>query len=110
MSVNPGTAHTMDSTTLNGPQVAPQHGLAKTAVRGTGLTTIQVVVNKLATVGSMWVVALQLSPDEIGRPCMGPSWLPCTLHRINVIGHRQKDRFAIDHDAAENHDHFALAV
>lgn len=30
------------------------------------MTTLQVVVNKFATVGSMWVVALQLSPDEIG--------------------------------------------
>jgi len=30
------------------------------------MTTAQVVVNKFATVGSMWVVALQLSPDEIG--------------------------------------------
>jgi PST family polysaccharide transporter len=98
MSVNPGTAHTMDSTTLNGPQVAPQHGLAKTAVRGTGLTTIQVVVNKLATVGSMWVVALQLSPDEIGMASLALAlWHylvvlpPLTLGDVLVAHQRRFD-------------------
>jgi PST family polysaccharide transporter len=43
----------------------PRGGLAGTAARGTGLTTIQALVNKLATVVSMWVVALELGPDEI---------------------------------------------
>jgi len=41
-------------------------GLAGTAARGTGITTVQALVNKLATIASMWVVALRLGPDEIG--------------------------------------------
>lgn len=47
-------------------QAIPRGGLAGTAARGTGITTIQALVNKLATIVSMWVVALKLSPDEIG--------------------------------------------
>jgi PST family polysaccharide transporter len=47
-------------------QAVPHGGLARTAARGTGLTTIQALVNKLATIASMWVVALKLGPDEIG--------------------------------------------
>ncbi|MBU6209452.1 MAG: oligosaccharide flippase family protein, partial [Planctomycetes bacterium] len=30
------------------------------------ITTVQALVNKLATIASMWVVALKLGPDEIG--------------------------------------------
>ncbi len=47
-------------------QSEPRGGLAGTAARGTGITTVQALVNKLATIASMWVVALKLGPDEIG--------------------------------------------
>ena len=47
-------------------QSEPRGGLAGTAARGTGITTVQALVNKLATIASMWVVALELGPDEIG--------------------------------------------
>jgi PST family polysaccharide transporter len=64
--VNPSAATSLDPTPRAGSQAGQQGGLGAAAARGTGLTTLQVVVNKFATVGSMWVVALQLSPDEIG--------------------------------------------
>lgn len=41
-------------------------GLTETAAWGTSITTAQVLINKLATIASMWVVALKLGPDEIG--------------------------------------------
>lgn len=41
-------------------------GLAATAARGTSWTSGQAIVNKLATVAAMWVVALRLTPDEFG--------------------------------------------
>lgn len=98
MSVNPGTTPMVDTTTLTGPRAATQRGLAKTAARGTGLTTIQVVVNKLATVGSMWVVALQLSPDEIGMASLALAlWNylvllpPLTLGDVLVAHQRRFD-------------------
>ena len=45
---------------------APEHGLASTAARGTTWTSAQAIINKLATIGAMWVVALRLTPDEFG--------------------------------------------
>lgn len=47
-------------------QLGSRGGLAGTAARGTSITTVQALVNKLATIASMWVVALKLGPDEIG--------------------------------------------
>ncbi|MBM4111483.1 MAG: hypothetical protein FJ254_09040 [Phycisphaerae bacterium] len=47
-------------------QPAPHRSLAGTAARGTTFTTTQALINKLATIASMWVVALKLGPDEIG--------------------------------------------
>ena len=35
-------------------------------MRGTGITTLQALINKAATIASMWVVAGQLAPEEIG--------------------------------------------
>ncbi len=41
-------------------------GLAKAAAHGSSLTTLQTVINKLATVVALWVVAWRLGPDEFG--------------------------------------------
>lgn len=58
----------------------PKGGLARAAARGTSLTTAQVVVNKIATLVSMWVVAYELGPDELG---MG--WLALQLGLYLVL-------------------------
>lgn len=54
------------SSASSSAQPESRGGLAGTAARGTSITTIQALVNKLATIASMWVVALKLGPDEIG--------------------------------------------
>lgn len=79
----------------------PRGGLAGTAVRGTTLTTIQALVNKLATVASMWVVALELGPDDIGMASLTlalGSYLvllpPMTLGDVLVAHQRRFDLIA----------------
>lgn len=79
-------------------------GLAGTAARGTGWTSGQALINKVATMGAMWVVALRLSPDEFGMAALtlavGAFLMilpPLTIGDV-VVTHRR--RFALVAPAA----------
>lgn len=50
------------------PQV--DTGLAGKATAGTTWTSAQTIINKVATMGAMWVVALKLTPDEFGMAAL----------------------------------------
>jgi len=45
-------------------------GLAATAARGASFTSTQALLNKIATIGAMWVIALRLTPDEFGMAAL----------------------------------------
>ena len=48
------------------PQFDTPKGLARVAASGAAWTTAQTILNKVATLIAMYIIALQLSPDEFG--------------------------------------------
>ncbi len=73
-------------------------GLGTTAAAGTTWTTLQVVVNKMATLVSMWLIARLLSEEEIGVAALSISvgMFLCILPPLTVgdVLVTHTDRFA----------------
>jgi O-antigen/teichoic acid export membrane protein len=63
----------MSDNLLSKSSVGPRDGhtgLTATAASGTGFTSTQALLNKIATMVSMWVIALRLTPDEFGMAAL----------------------------------------
>jgi O-antigen/teichoic acid export membrane protein len=83
---------------VEGSASAAPPGLGATAAAGTTWTTVQVAINKVATIVSMWLVARLLSEEEIGIAALSISvgMFLCILPPLTVgdVIVTHTDRFA----------------